>query len=153
MEDLPGVSDEGRSFSGTASYTAHISIPHSPFPDSTAIALATAVPLILDLGEVRDFARVFVNDHEVAALWAESYRCDISQYVKKGDNEIRIDVTSTWFNRLAYDFNLPLEKRKTWTIWTVGNVPCLKQNAVLRTSGLIGPVRLKSCKDLKNVGH
>ena len=57
-------------------------------------------------------------------------------------NEIRVEVTSTWFNRLAYDFSQPPEKRKTWTIWTAKNVPCLKPNAALRPSGLLGPVKL-----------
>ena len=77
-KDLPGVSEEGRAFSGTATYTSHISVPASPLP----------VPhsLMLDLGEVRDFARVFVNGSEAAALWAEPYRCDISPFVRKGEN-------------------------------------------------------------------
>jgi len=137
-KDLPGVSEEGRSFSGTATYTATICLAAKP-----------EGVLRLDLGDVRDFAKVFVNGHEVAALWAEPYRCDISQYAKKGINEIRVDVTSTWFNRLAYDFNQPPEKRKTWTIWTAKRVPCLRSDAVLRTSGLKSPVRLESCEDLK----
>lgn len=131
-KDLPGVSEEGRAFSGTVTYTTHLSVPRSPFPASRS--------LMLDLGEVRDFARVFVNGHEVAALWAEPYRCDIAPFAKRGKNEIRIEVTSTWFNRLAYDFKQPSEKRKTWTIWTARNVPCLMPDAVLRPSGLLGPV-------------
>ncbi len=137
-KDLPGVPEEGRSFSGTATYTATICLPAKP-----------EGALRLDLGDVRDFARVFVNGHVVAALWAEPYRCDIASYAKQGVNVIRVDVTSTWFNRLAYDFNQSPEKRKTWTIWTAENVPCLKPNAALRTSGLMGPVRLESCEDLK----
>ena len=126
---LPGVSEEGRAFSGTATYTTNVELKKSS--------------VVLDLGEVRDFARVYVNGREVAALWAEPYRCDITPYVKEGENEIRVEVTSTWFNRLVYDFSQPPEKRKTWTIWTAKNVPCLKPNAGLRTSGLMGPVRLK----------
>ena len=99
---------------------------------------------MLDLGEVRDFARVFVNGSEAAALWAEPYRCDISPFVRKGENEIKIEVTSTWFNRLAYDFNQPPERRKTWTVWNIPRMtpPCLKSDAELRDSGLIGPVEL-----------
>ena len=75
--------------------------------------------LQLDLGDVRDFARVFVNGREAAALWAKPYRCDIAPFAQKGENEIKVEVTSTWFNRLAYDFNQPPEKRKTWTIWQI----------------------------------
>ena len=133
-KDLPGVSEEGRAFSGTAAYETTFDL--SDGPDGG---------LMLDLGGVRDFARVFVNGHEVAALWARPYRCDITPFAKKGTNTIRIEVTSTWFNRLAYDFGQPPENRKTWTVWNTGNVapPCLKANASLRESGLLGPVFLR----------
>ena len=133
-KDLPGVTDEGRAFSGTAVY-------------ETAFNLASAPDdaLFVDLGEVRDFARVFVNGREAAALWAEPYRCDIAPFAKQGKNELRVEVTSTWFNRLAYDFNQPPGKRKTWTVWNIGGVtpPCLKPNAPLRESGLLGPAVLR----------
>lgn len=134
-KDLPGVSAEGRAFSGTATYTATINgLPASRTPPTASV--------ILDLGAVRDCARVFVNGREAAALWAEPYRCDITPFVKEGDNELRIAVTSTWYNRLAYDFNQPPEKRKTWTIWNVKNrqPSCLSKDAELRDSGLLGPV-------------
>ena len=130
-KDLPGVSEEGRSFSGTATYTTTVNLAARPNG-----------ALWLDLGDVRDYARVFVNGREAAALWAQPYSCDIAPYAKQGCNEIRVDVTSTWFNRLAYDFNQPPEKRKTWTIWNIPREtpPCLKPNAALRESGLLGPV-------------
>ena len=132
-KDLPGVSDEGRAFSGTATYSATWTLP-ADFPK----------PLLLDLGDVRDFARVFVNGREVAALWAGPYRCDVAPFVKPGTNEIKVEVTSTWFNRLAYDFNQPPSTRKTWTIWDIATQPppCLKPNAALMESGLLGPVTM-----------
>ena len=130
-KDLPGVLEEGRSFSGTAIYTTTVGLAAKP-----------EGALRLDLGDVRDFARVFVNGREAAALWAQPYSCDIASHVKQGSNEIRVDVTSTWFNRLAYDCKQPPEKRKTWTIWNIPREtpPCLKPNAALRESGLLGPV-------------
>ena len=131
-KDLPGVSQEGRSFSGTAAYTAPV------------VLKDVSGPVVLDLGTVRDFARVFVNGKEAAALWAEPYRCDISRFVRTGENTVRIEVTSTWFNRLVYDYSLPMENRKTWTVWRIPRMtpPCLKRGAHLRDSGLLGPVRL-----------
>ena len=130
-KDLPGVSDEGHAFSGTATYSTAWTLPDG-FPK----------PLLLDLGTVRDFARVFVNGHEVAALWAWPYRCDVTPFVKPGTNEIKVEVTSTWFNRLAYDFAQPPEKRKTWTVWNIGGrpPPCLQKDAQLSESGLLGPL-------------
>ena len=60
------------------------------------------------------------------------YRCEIGAFVKDGDNELRVDVTSTWFNRLAYDSGLPEKDRKTWTI-----------AAPPRPTGLFGSVTLR----------
>ena len=55
---------------------------------------------------------------------------------KAGRNTLRIAVTSTWFNRLAYDANLPEAERKTWTIAGPD------AGSPLRDSGLLGPVRV-----------
>ena len=133
-KELPGVSEEGRSFSGTATYTA-----------TAILAAKPSAALLLDLGDVRDFARVFVNGHEVAALWAKPYRCDIAPFARKGENEIKVEATSTWFNRLAYDYRQPPDKRKTWTVWEMHGKPppCLRPDAKLRDSGLLGPVSLR----------
>jgi hypothetical protein len=49
-----------------------------------------------------------------------------------------VKVTSTWFNRLAFDASLPEAERKTWTI----EGP--KADAKLKEYGLLGPVTLKS---------
>ena len=61
-----------------------------------------------------------------------------------GENEIRVEVTSTWFNRLAYDFRQPPGKRKTWTVWEIPRMtpPCFKPDAQLRDAGLLGPVTI-----------
>ena len=133
-KDLPGVSEEGRAFSGTATYTTTVSLAAKP-----------EGAWQLDLGDVRDFARVFVNGREAAALWAAPYRCDIASFAREGENEIKVEVTSTWFNRLAYDYGQSPERRKTWTVWNIDGrtPPCLKPKADLRPSGLLGPVRLR----------
>ena len=132
-KDLPGMSAEGRAFSGTAIYETQFDLQEMPKES-----------VMLDFGEVRDFARVYVNGQRVADLWALPYRCDISKYLKRGKNLLKIEVTSTWFNRLAYDFALPPQQRKTWTIWDKQDrqPPCLVPGAELRASGLLGPVVL-----------
>ena len=141
-KELPGVSEEGRAFSGTATYTANVELKM----ENGECGPGERACVTLDLGEVRDFARVFVNGREVATLWAEPYRCDIAPYAKKGVNEIRVEVTSTWFNRLAYDFRQPPGERRTWTVWNIGGrtPPCLLPSAEPRPSGLLGPVRLST---------
>ena len=120
--DLP-LGEEGRHFSGTATYTA------------TFTGKAGA-PLTLDLGEVETVAEVFVNGQKARTLWTPPYRCEIGGLVKDGVNELRVDVTTTWFNRLAYDAGLPEKDRKTWTI--AGP----KKGTPPKPAGLLGPVKL-----------
>jgi hypothetical protein len=134
-KDLPDVSAEGRAFSGTACYTRTWTCPDVP-----------TGRVELDLGDVRDLARVYVNGREAAVLWGRPFRCEIGALLKKGVNELRVEVTSSWFNRLAYDFNQPPAARKTWTIWNIPSrtPPCLKPHAPLQPSGLLGPVLLRS---------
>jgi hypothetical protein len=36
-------------------------------------------------------------------LWSAPYAADITAFVKPGENKLCVKVTSTWFNRLAYD--------------------------------------------------
>jgi hypothetical protein len=85
-------------------------------------------------------AEVFVNGKKVRTLWAKPYKADVTEFVKDGGNELRVDVTSTFFNRLVYDAGQPVEQRKTWTI--AGP----KENQPLRPSGLLGPVRVLTVK-------
>ena len=72
--------------------------------------------LRLSLGEVRDWATVFVNGAEVARLWCEPYECDISKFVRPGPNEIKVAVTSTIYNQLVVDAAKPEAERATWTL-------------------------------------
>jgi hypothetical protein len=120
--DLP-LGEEGCHFSGTATYT-------------TKFNGKAGVPLTLDLGEVETVAEVFVNGRKARTLWAPPYRCEIGDLVKGGENELRVDVTTTWFNRLAYDAGLPEKDRKTWTI--AGP----KKGTPPKPAGLLGPVKL-----------
>ncbi|MBO7067195.1 MAG: hypothetical protein J6W52_00705 [Bacteroidaceae bacterium] len=96
--------------------------------------------LFLNLGKVEEIAVVSVNGHVTDTLWAEPYETDITQYVRKGQNSLTVQVTSTWYNRLVYDARQPKEQRKTWVI----NGPSDK--AELCPSGLLGPVRLTERK-------
>jgi len=121
-KDLPGSADE-KAFSGTAVYRA-------------CFEARGAGPLTLDLGRVRDYAEVYVNGKKVRRLWCEPYACDIGPFVKKGMNELRIDVTSSWYNRLAADAEKPENERETWTMFGP------KAGSPLHESGLLGPVRL-----------
>ena len=122
--ELP-MSKEAQAFSGSATYTTTFN-----WSDESK-------EVKLDLGQVSMIAEVFVNDQKVRTLWCTPYSADITSYVKQGENKLQIKVTSTWFNRLAFDASLPEAERKTWTI----EGP--KAGAQLKEYGLLGPVCLK----------
>ncbi len=57
--------------------------------------------LLLDLGDVRESARIVLNGQEIAILFAVPFRYDITPYVKKGRNKLEVHVTSLPANRIA----------------------------------------------------
>ena len=119
--DLP---EEAKAFSGTATYTTEFTIE--------SIGPETRVEL--DLGRVEVIASVRINDRPAGCVWLAPYRLDITHLVKPGTNRVSIEVTNTWFNRLAYDAGLEEPARKTWTI----SGPA--KDSPLKPAGLLGPV-------------
>ena len=118
------LSDEGKAFSGTVTYSTSISITRKK----------RGCRYFLDLGRVESIAKIRINGKEAGTLWTFPYRTDISKYLKNGKNQLEVEITNTWFNRLVFDANQPESLRKTWTI----NAPHM--NSPLRESGLLGPV-------------
>ncbi len=57
--------------------------------------------LILDLGDVRESARVRLNGHDLGTLFAVPYRIDVTDYVKMGKNKLEVEVTNLSANRIA----------------------------------------------------
>ncbi|RED47792.1 glycosyl hydrolase [Seonamhaeicola aphaedonensis] len=94
---------------------------------------------VLDLGEVANIAELWCNGKKVGVKWAPPFEFDISEYVKKGENELEIKVTNTWRNQLIFDNSRPKGQKKTWT--TAGPKP---NETELEASGLVGPVVIKS---------
>ena len=116
-------------FSGTAVYTTEFSVNSKlRTPNSK---------LLLDLGEVWNLAQVTVNGKTFDPLWNPPFRVDITDAVKKGRNDLKIEVVNTWVNRLIGDLNLPEAERKSW----ISINPHTAQSP-LRPAGLLGPVEL-----------
>ena len=55
----------------------------------------------LDLGKVYEVAEVWVNHKKVGVSWYRPYRVDITGRLKKGRNELRVDVTNILKNYLT----------------------------------------------------
>lgn len=82
-----------RYFSGTATYSKTIHFKH----------IDKSARYVLDLGMVKNTALVTLNGKSVAHLWKKPFRCDITPYIKKGDNHLEIAVTNLWPNRMIGD--------------------------------------------------
>ncbi len=58
----------------------------------------------IDLGDVRESARVYINGKFIGCAWSVPFVLDCQNTLKAGDNEIRIEVTNLPANRIAdYD--------------------------------------------------
>ncbi len=90
--------------------------------------------LSLDLGVVKNIARVRLNGVALGIAWTAPWRVDISSAAAAGQNVLEIEVANLWPNRLLGDRALAPEKRFTRT-----NIP-LPDDAQLLPSGLLGPV-------------
>jgi hypothetical protein len=121
------LSPEGKAFAGTATYKTTFNLKEKSGQNK----------YVLDLGKVDMAATVILNGVNVGNLLAPPYRIDLKDAIKKGENILEVQVTSTWFNRLVFDAGQAEEKRKTWVI----NGP--KADAPLRASGLMGPVAVQ----------
>ncbi len=150
-----------RYFSGTARYSRSIELP----------ALPRDIEIWLDLGEVKNLARVLINGHDLGVIWKPPFHLPITSAVRPGENKIAVEVTTLWPNRLIGDEQLPddcdwkrvpergmyltawpqwmLEhrprptKRVTFAIWKFYD-----KDAPLLRSGLIGPASIRFARKI-----
>lgn len=118
-----------RYFSGTAEYSRTFNLARC------------GSKTVLDLGEVRDIARVYVNGQDCGIIWKYPYTVDITNFVKRGENSIRVELTNLWVNRLIGEENLPAEQRSCYV-----SVKFFDADSPLYESGILGPVRIKMAK-------
>jgi hypothetical protein len=126
--------ERAKAFAGTARYSLTFDLPHH----------AGADDYVLDLGDVRESARVRINGKNAAALFALPMRARVGRHLKKGANTIEIEVTNLSANRIR-----DLEIRKVnWKIMHDANIvtpayrPFDGSKWPIQPSGLLGPVRL-----------
>ena len=55
----------------------------------------------IDLGDVRESARVYINGQFIGCAWSAPFVLDTKQTLKVGNNDIRIEVTNLPANRIA----------------------------------------------------
>ena len=152
----PGV----RYYSGTAVYRTSFDLP----PPAGNAALS------LELGVVHDLARVRVNGRDLGVVWTAPWRVAMpAGLLKPQGNQLEIELTDCWANRLIGDEQepadcewtpgyqghggflkafpdwftkgepRPVKGRYTFTTWNY-----FTKGSKLIPAGLIGPVRLMS---------
>ncbi|OUJ69806.1 DNA-binding protein [Hymenobacter crusticola] len=121
--------DQIKYYSGTATYTKTF----------TWKPTKSKQPIYLDLGRIANIAEVQVNGKPCGIAWTAPYRVDITPALKKGKNQLRIEVTNTWANRLIGDHALPKDKQVTST-----TAAYRLEGKPLLPAGLLGPITLKT---------
>jgi hypothetical protein len=146
-----------RYFSGTATYRTTFDTRH-PTPDTS----------FLSLGLVHHLARVRLNGRDLGVVWCAPWRVEIpAGLLKATGNELEVEITNVWANRLIGDEQEPPDCEwlpghmpggsylKRFPDWFVKGTPrpspgrrCFvtwnyfTKDSPLTPSGLMGPVRL-----------
>jgi len=119
----------------------------------------------IDLGVVKDIARVKLNGKDIGVVWCAPWRIDISGALKEGKNELEIEVANRWINRLLGDKQEPDANVRTvkfengllggqefttgrYTFTTKSAMGSFKFTEPL-SSGLFGPVRILEMNNLE----
>jgi hypothetical protein len=129
--------DEAKRFGGTARYRLEFEAPATPATDWR-----------LDLGDVRESARVRLNGQPVATAWSLPFHVRLGGHLKPGRNVLELDVTNLAANRIR-----DLDQRKVpWKIMreinfvNINYKPFDAAGWELTPSGLLGPVTLTPLK-------
>lgn len=145
-------------YSGIATYTKAFNISEDDMNHPS---------LSLDLGEVKNVARVRLNEQDLGILWTAPWRIELPKgLLKATGNKLEIEVANLWPNRLIGDGLLLKEQRRTQTnvstyetpvretLVTIGGMwarkNCVQCNERLKSgkpaellpSGLLGPIQL-----------
>jgi hypothetical protein len=124
---------EVKRLAGAASYSTTFTLPEK-----------RADRWLLDLGDVRESARVRVNNQPAGVVVAHPFRLDVTDCVKAGTNTLTIEVTNLSANRIR-----DLDCRKVvWKKFDEINIVDHNYKRLdasqwpLEPSGLLGPVTL-----------
>lgn len=93
--------------------------------------------VFLNLGQICNLATVRINGVDCGTIWTAPYRADITAALKKGINQLEIEVTNTWANAFlgADEGKAPFPG-----IWA--NAKYRRQEKTLLPAGLLGPLSL-----------
>ena len=93
LKTWENIDENTANLMGTGVYSAKLKL--------TKKDLADCNDWMIDLGDVRESARVYINDQYIGCAWAVPYLLSFSNVFKEGVNTIRIEVTNLPANRIS----------------------------------------------------
>ncbi len=135
MTELDNLStnanDSIRYFSGTATYTTTVNLDRTERGEHMFMAF----------DNVGTMAKVYINGKYAGGVWTTPYKLYVTDFVKDGRNDVRVEVVNTWVNRIVGDMNLPENQRDIYLY-----VNHLNAKTPLPPSGIIGKVKFETVK-------
>ncbi len=125
------TNDSIKYYSGTAIYSNQFKMKK----------VSKGQKVMISLGTVTAMAKIYINGVYAGGLWTAPYEVDITKFVKKRNNDLKIEVVNNWMNRLIGDKKQVEEQGKTWC-----PVNPYTAESPLQVSGLIGPVSIDVVK-------
>ncbi len=126
---------DAAAFAGSAEYRLQFSLPDEEVSKNW----------ILDLGDVREVAQVWLNGQELGTSWSLPHRLETGSALRRGQNELVIVATNTAANRIR-----DLDQRQVpWKAFYEINFvnihykPFDAAGWQVRPAGLLGPVQLQ----------
>jgi hypothetical protein len=144
-----------RFYSGIAVYNKVFDLPDNSGSKNNS-------EFFLDLGTVKNLAKVKLNGRDLGILWTSPWQVNVTDILKRKGNRLDIEVANLWINRLIGDESFPWDgvvdgKWPDWLLngterkskrYTFTTHHYYKSNDPLAESGLIGPVTMKMVNKL-----
>ncbi|MCR5158701.1 MAG: glycosyl hydrolase family 2 [Prevotella sp.] len=92
LQSWETIDEQTRTVMGTGVYTTRFRLTKKNLGDGR---------WKIDLGDVRESARVYINGQFIGCAWSVPFILDTKNTLKEGDNELRIEVTNLPANRIA----------------------------------------------------
>lgn len=134
--------DDVKNFSGTAVYTIHFTKPKEK-----------SGAWLLELGQVHESARVFLNGKELATLIIAPFQVMIDNSLLKDNNTLEVKVSNLMANRIADLDRRNVNWKKFYNTNFAARLPENRKDGLFnaakwqpKESGLIGPVKLRAIK-------
>ncbi|MEX0680659.1 MAG: glycosyl hydrolase [Balneolales bacterium] len=121
-------------FSGIATYQKTFDLSFDPD------TLSKEVRIYLNLGELEKVGEAWLNDVPLGITWTKPHEYDVTEYLKPGVNEVRLEIANVWANRIIGDARTG-QNFTTTNITQVRGLPW--KEVPLVPSGLLGPVTIQ----------